>query len=136
MQTRALFEFLGWVTVICFGIAISNYFVKFINKKYISKLGKEKKPIVDLYRKLMKIIIKYHKLAGTIAIFTVLTHFIIAFSAGRISITGIVAASFMVIIFFLGVYGAFINKNRKGRWLKVHRTMAFVLLLAIVIHII
>ncbi|WBL48971.1 hypothetical protein [Clostridium estertheticum] len=136
MQTRALFGFLGWVTVICFGIAISNYFVKFINKKYISKLGKEKKPMVDLYRKLMKIIIKYHKLAGTIAIFTVLTHFIIAFSAGRISITGIVAASFMVIIFLLGIYGAFINKNRKGMWLKVHRTMAFVLLLAIVIHII
>ncbi|WP_258880677.1 hypothetical protein [Clostridium estertheticum] len=136
MQTRALFGFLGWVTVICFGIAISNYFVKFINKKYISKLGKEKKPMVDLYRKLMKIIIKYHKLAGTIAIFTVLTHFIIAFSAGRISITGIVAASFMVIIFLLGVYGAFINKNRKGMWLKIHRTMAFALLLAIVIHII
>ncbi|MBX4260639.1 hypothetical protein KTC96_05290 [Clostridium estertheticum] len=113
-----------------------NYFVKFINKKYISKLGKEKKPIVDLYRKLMKIIIKYHKLAGTIAIFTVLTHFIIAFSAGHISITGIVAASFMVIIFLLGVYGAFINKNRKGMWLKIHRTMAFALLLAIVIHII
>ncbi|MBU3158468.1 hypothetical protein KPL37_01615 [Clostridium frigoris] len=113
-----------------------NYFVKVINKRYISKLGKEKKQMIDLYRKLMKLIIKYHKLAGTIAIFTVLTHFIIAFSSGRISITGIVAASFMVIIFFLGVYGAFINKNRKGMWLKVHRTMAFVLLLAVVIHII
>lgn len=42
----------------------------------------------------------------------------------------------MVIIFFLGVYGAYINKSRKGKWLKVHRAMAFALLLAIVIHVI
>ena len=136
VQTRLLLGFFGIITVISFGIAISNYFVKYIHKKYINKLGNEKKQFVNIYRKIMKIIIKNHKLIGTIAIFSVLIHFFVAFSSNRISITGIIAALFMVIIFFLGVYGAFINKNHKGLWLKVHRAMAFFLLVAIVIHVI
>jgi len=64
-----------------------------------------------------------------------LTHFSIAFFNNNISITGILAALFMATIFFLGVYGAFINKKYKGKWLKVHRIMAFCLLAAIVIHV-
>jgi len=136
MQTRVLLGFFGIITVISFSVAISNYFVKYVHKKYIIKLGNEKKPLVDLYRKIMRIIIKNHKLVGTIAIFSVLTHFFVGFLSNRISITGVIAALFMFIIFFLGIYGAFINKNHKGMWLKVHRAMAFVLLVAIVIHVI
>ena len=136
MQTKLLLGLFGIIALISFSISISNYFIKFINKKYINKLGKEKKRIIDLYRKIMKIIIKNHKLAGTIAIIAVLIHMLAAFSSNLINITGIIAALFMVIIFFLGIYGAFINKNHKGMWLKVHRIMAFALLLAIVIHVI
>lgn len=136
MKIADLIGFLGWVTAISFGLAILNFFVKYINKKYINKLGKEKKQIVDLYRKIMKLIVKNHKLLGTIAIFSVLTHFIIAFLSNRISVTGIIAAILMATIFSLGVYGAFINKNYKGMWLKMHRVMAFALLLAIAIHVI
>lgn len=136
MQTRVLLGFFGIITVISFSVAISNYFVKYVHKKYIIKLGNEKKQLVDLYRKIMRIIIKNHKLVGTIAIFSVLTHFFVGFLSNRISITGVIAALFMFIIFFLGIYGAFINKIHKGMWLKVHRAMAFVLLVAIVIHVI
>lgn len=136
MQARDFIGFLGMISAISFGIAIANFFVKYINKRYISKLGKEKKQIVDIYRKVMKLVIKNHKIVGTIAIFSVLTHFLIAFSSNRISITGIIAALFMVIIFVLGFYGAFINKNYKGMWLKIHRVMAFGLLIAIIIHVI
>lgn len=79
MNSKDLIGILGWVTVISFGIAILNYFIKYVNKKYISKLGKDKKQIVDIYRKIMKIIVKNHKLAGTIAVISVLAHFFIAF---------------------------------------------------------
>ncbi|MBU3190013.1 hypothetical protein KPL51_10700 [Clostridium bowmanii] len=112
-----------------------NFFVKYINKKYINKLGKEKKQLVDIYRKVMRLIVKNHKLAGTIAVVSVLTHFFIALSSNRISITGIIAALIMASIFSLGVYGAYINKNYKGMWLKVHRVLAFSLIVAIFIHI-
>lgn len=135
MKTGDLIEFLGWVTAISFGLAILNFFVKYINKKYISKLGKEKKQLVDMYRKVMRIIIKNHKLVGTIAVVSVLIHFFIAFSSNDIKISGIVAALIMATIFCLGVYGAYINKNYKGMWLKVHRVLAFSLIVAIFIHI-
>lgn len=135
MRTGDIINFLGWVTAISFSLAISNFFVKYVNKNYISKLGKEKKQIVDMYRKVMKIIIKNHKLVGTIAVVSVLTHFFVSFSANRISITGIIAALIMVSIFCLGVYGAFINKNYKAMWLKVHRVLAFTLLIAIATHV-
>ncbi len=135
MQIRDLIDLLGWVTAISFGIAILNYFVKYINKKYINKLGKDKKQIVDFYRKIMKLIVKNHKLAGAIAVFSVLTHFFIAFSNNIISITGIIAACLMAVIFLLGFYGAFINKNYKGMWLKVHRVIAFALIIAVFIHL-
>jgi hypothetical protein len=135
MKTGDLIGFLGWVTAISFGIAILNFFVKYINKKYISKLGKDKKQIVDLYRKIMRIIVKNHKLVGTIAVVSVLIHFFIAFSANRIKITGIIAAAIMAILFLLGFYGAYINKNYKGMWLKVHRILAFSLIIAIIVHV-
>jgi len=135
MNSKDLIELLGWVTVISFSFAMLNFLLKYINKKYINKLGPDKKQIVTFYRKVMKVIIKYHKVAGTIAVFSVLTHFYIAFSSGRLSITGIIAALFMVTIFALGFYGAFINKNSKGKWLKVHRILALCLIIAIGIHI-
>ncbi|SHH46263.1 hypothetical protein [Clostridium grantii] len=136
MKTANLIGILGWVTIISFTIAILNFVMKYINKKYINKLGKDKKQIVDMYRKIMKIVVKNHKLAGTIAVVSVLAHFIIAFSANRIKITGIIAAAIMASIFALGIYGAYINKTRKGIWLKIHRLLAFALVVAILVHII
>ena len=135
MNNKDLIELLGSVTVISFSVAMLNFFLKFINKKYINKLGEDKKQIVILYRKIMIPFIKLHKVAGTIAVVSVLTHFYIAFSSGRVSITGLIAALLMITIFALGFYGAFINKNYKDKWLKVHRILAFCLIVAIGIHI-
>lgn len=130
-----IIEFLGWVTAVSFGISILNFFLKYINKNYINKLGEDKKQIVDIYRKIMKLVVKNHKLAGTIAAISVLAHFFIAFSYKHIEITGIIAAVLMGSIFLLGVYGAYINKNYKGIWLKIHRILSFALIIAIGIHI-
>lgn len=135
MSSRDLIGFLGWVTAVSFGIALLNYFMKLINKKFINKLSKEKKPLIDLYRRLMKIVIKYHKLAGIVATLAVLGHFFIAFSSNHIRITGIISAILMIILFFIGAYGAFVNKTRKGLWIKLHRLVAFSLIITIGIHI-
>ncbi|MGV8905465.1 MAG: hypothetical protein ACOH15_02565 [Acetobacterium sp.] len=131
-----LIELLGSLTVLCFILAISNYFVKVVNKKYINKLGVEKKPFVDLYRKIMKVIIKNHKLVGTIAIAAMLTHLFIGVTSNNIRILGIVSALLMGAIFILGFYGAFINKNKKAVWLKIHRILPFILIIAIGMHVI
>lgn len=135
MNSGDFIGFLGWVTGISFGLAILNFFVKYVNKNFINKLGKDKKQIVDLYRVAMKLIIKNHKLVGTIAVVAVSTHFFVAFSAGDIKITGIIAAVLMLIIFILGVFGTYIKKSNKGIWLKIHRIISFALIIAISIHV-
>lgn len=129
-------EFLGWVTAVSFGFALLNYLLKFINKKYISKLGKEKQKAVIYYKKIMRIVIRYHKLAGITAMTSVTLHFIVALINNRILISGIVSALLMLILFILGVYGAYINKNLRGGWVKIHRATAFILILTVLIHII
>ena len=136
MGNGDLIELLGSVTAISFGLAILNFFVKRINRVFISKLGAEKKPFADLYRKFMRIVVKYHKLVGSFAIVAVLLHFYIAYTANSIRIAGIIAGVMMGVIFLLGFYGAFINKNYQGLWLKVHRVIPFALALAIGIHVI
>ncbi|MEI7884912.1 MAG: hypothetical protein WCI30_06130 [Clostridia bacterium] len=136
MGNGDLIELLGSVTAISFGLAILNFFVKRINRMFISKLGAEQKPLADLYRKLMRLVVKYHKLVGTIAVVAVLLHFYIAYTANNIRIDGIIAGVMMTVIFLLGFYGAFINKNYKGIWLKIHRVIPFALALAIGIHVI
>lgn len=135
MSLRMLAGPLGFFTAFSFGAAILNFFIKYIYKNYINKLGREKKQFVDIYRKIMKITVKYHKLFGTIAIIAVAAHFFILISSNRISLTGIIAGVVMLIIFSLGFYGAYYNKNMRGMWLKVHRILAFFLLIAILLHL-
>jgi cytochrome b561 len=129
-------EILGWIVTCGFGIAMLNFILKFINKKCISKLPKEKENIIKVYRIIMKYVIKYHKAIGIITSLAVITHLILMSIFVRISNTGIVAMSLMISVFLLGMYGAFINKNYKGNWLKVHRVLAFLAVIAIGIHII
>lgn len=130
-----IIEFLGWVTAVSFGFALLNYLLKFVYKKYISKLGKDKGLIVNYYKRIMRQVIKYHKLAGITAMISVALHFIAAFMNNKIKITGIISAVLMLILVLLGVYGTYINKNLRGRWVKIHRAAAFILLLTILIHI-
>jgi len=51
-----------------------------------------------------------------------------------LSITGAVAASIEVLQILLGIYGSKVKKKGKY-WLMAHRTIAVMLLIAILIHI-
>ncbi|QHI73523.1 hypothetical protein [Aminipila terrae] len=132
---RELAGLFGWITVWGFCFEVLNYFIKFINKKYISKLPKEKKKLVDLYRTVMKFIIKFHKPVGIITVAAAITHLILMAVFVRISISGIIGVSLMLSLLALGLYGVFINKNRNGKWFKLHRAIAFVLIVIIIIHV-
>ncbi|MGV8905464.1 MAG: hypothetical protein ACOH15_02560 [Acetobacterium sp.] len=136
MSTLDLIRLLGWTTALFFILAFSNYFVKVINKKYISKLGKEKKQTVDFYRKIMKLIIKNHKIFGIIAFVLMLAHYYTIFTANLMRLSGIIAALLLIVIVSLGFYGGFISKNKKGMWLKIHRILPFILIIVIVFHVV
>ena len=54
-------EFLGYLIIICYALAVLNYFVKFINKRFRNTLSKNKK-FYAIYMQIMKFIIKRHKI--------------------------------------------------------------------------
>ncbi|MDF2503433.1 hypothetical protein [Clostridium sp.] len=134
MDSRHLVSPLGILTAIAFSFALLNFVVKFINKKYIIKLDKAKNHFIVYYTKIMLFIVKNHKIAGITALIFMLLHFSTAFISHRIKITGIIAATIMLIIAILGIY-AKLNKKVKGTWLTVHRTLAFILIVALIFHI-
>lgn len=125
----------GWITVWGFAFEIMNYIIKFVNKKYISKLPHDKKEFADLYRKVMKFIIKYHKPVGVVTIISAIIHLTLMGVFVRIRLSGIIALALMIGLVLLGIYGGFINKNYKGRWLKVHRLIAATVIVAIAVHL-
>lgn len=132
---REFGKFLGWVAVVGYAIALLGFFCKYINKKYINKLPKDKKQIATYYRLIMKYILKLHKLAGIVASIAIMVHFYIMFTSRGLSISGLLAALVMWSVFALGIYGYAINKNLRGSWVKPHRALAFLLILLIIVHV-
>lgn len=126
----------GWVAVWGFAFEILNYIVKFVNKKYISKLPREKQNITNLYRSIMKFIIKHHKTVGIITITAAIIHFALMVIYQYVRISGLIGIALMLLLLGLGSYGAYVNKNYKGKWLKMHRILAFSLAVVIVIHLV
>lgn len=128
-------KFLGWVGTIFYIIAIANYLIKYVNKKFISKLSSDKKKYVSIYRVIMKYVVKYHKIVGVVASIAIMAHFYIMYTTRGLSVPGFAAAIVMWILFILGIYGVYVKKNVRGKWVKVHRLLAFALIVLIIIHL-
>lgn len=127
-------EFLGIIIIILYVLTVSKYIMRWINKKFEHQLNNNDKLLI-LFNKIKKIITKYHRLFGISTIIFLLIHFIIQFISTGISITGIIAALFLMFQVALGIYG--VNaKHKYKHWLTIHRIISLVMLLAILIHII
>lgn len=94
--------------------------------QFVNKLPKDKQKFIKVYRIIMRYIVKYHKIIGAVASLAIICHLYFMYNRIGLSVPGLIAAVLMWIIFALGFYGAFINKNFKGKWLKIHRVLAFV----------
>jgi len=123
---------LGIIIIVLYGLTILNYFVKLIFKNYRKQLSKYPK-FLKIYTVVMKLIVKYHKLFGLLTILFLLAHFLLQFSIFGLSITGTIAAGTMLLQIALGIYGSKVKKRSKI-WLYSHRSIAVMLLIAIVVH--
>lgn len=126
---------LGWIGVWGYGIALLNFFMKYINKKYINGLSKDRKKFINFYRTIMRYIVRYHKIAGIVASIAIVGHLYLMYNFRGLSIPGLIAAIVMWSVFTLGIYGFAINKNLRGPWVKVHRILSFILILLIGFHV-
>lgn len=132
---RELAGFFGWIIVVVFAVALCNYILKFINKKWGIKLKNYDKKISQIYTKVMKYVIKYHKVVGGLTIVFILIHFAIMYYYFGFNISGMIAAISMFILVLLGVYGSFISKQKRGTWLYLHKVASVVVLVSIIVHL-
>ncbi|MBP2033445.1 succinate dehydrogenase hydrophobic anchor subunit [Clostridium algifaecis] len=131
---REFGKLLGWIGFWAYIILLLNFFVKYVNKRYINKLPKDKKKYADMYRFIMRYIVKYHRIIGIIAPVSIIGHFYFMYSYIGLSVPGLIATIIMFVTVLLGIYGV-INKNIRGSWLKVHRFLAFILIFLVIFHV-
>lgn len=126
-------ELLGILTAILFGVAILNYCVKFVNRKWVMKLPKENK-FKQNYNAVMKFVVKNHRFFGFGAAVLMVAHVVVQILFRWVSITGIVTASLAVITVVLGVI-MFKAKKRTPAMLWAHRGAVIALIAAFVVHV-
>lgn len=127
-------ELFGFLIIMFYALALLNFCLKFLNRNCQDTL-KKNEGFYKFYMKLLKFFLKYHKYFGGATIVMILIHFFIQFTRFGISITGGIAAGTMLLQIGLGiVVGKQKSKNKV--WLIVHKGIAALLLVAILIHII
>jgi len=126
-------ELFGSLIIILYVLTISKYILRNVDKKYSEQISKFK--YYNIYLKIKKIIMKYHRVFGVSTILVLLIHFIMQFTSKGISITGALAATLLISQVVLGIYMV-INKKKLKPLLKIHKIISIIILLAILIHII
>ncbi len=89
--------------------------------------------LYSAFTKIMKFIVKNHKIFGLLTIIFILLHFLIQFNLYGLRISGVIAAGIMLLQVGLGIYGSKAKKRGKA-WLFLHRSIAVVLMIAIIVH--
>jgi hypothetical protein len=125
---------LGIVTAVLYGTAILNFFVKWINKKWVMNLPKES-AFRSGYQPVMKFLVKNHRFFGLGAAVVMVSHVIVQILFMWVSVTGIVTAGLAVVAIILGAV-MFKAKKRTPAMLWAHRSTVIALTLSFLVHVI
>lgn len=125
---------LGWLIVTCFTLTVLNYFVKRINRRFISKLPKDSE-IRLKFSVFMRFIVKNHRYFAMMTTLALITHFVIQYLSWGFYPTGVIAGSLMIGQGAVGAFGTYAKGKKPGPWLYLHRTIAVLLTVAILLHI-
>ena len=124
----------GNLIVLFYGLAVLNFCFKFLNRNFRDKL-KKNEGFYGVFMKILKILVKYHRYFGGATIIMILIHFYLQFTRFGLNITGCLAAGVMILQIAMGIYGQM--KRPKGKvWLVVHRGIAALLMITILMHVI
>lgn len=125
---------LGWIIVGGYLFSVLNFFVKFINRKYVVRLSPDS-PFRKKYLKFMRAVVKGHIYVPLFLVTVILLHLMVELMHEGLFPTGVIVFCLMAAQIALGAYGAFFRDRRQGRWLEAHRIMAVVLFCAIAVHV-
>lgn len=125
-------ELLGFAIIFFYALAMLKFVFKLISKLFENKLMKNDKVYI-IYKKKYKFVMKYHSLFGFITILFILIHFVVQFTSEGLNIYGVLAGTAMIIQVLLGVYGTK-AKHKFKYWSLIHKILAAIILLMIIIH--
>ncbi len=125
---------LGIATAVLFGLAILNFLVKWINRKWVMKLPKEN-AFRSVYQTTMKFLVKNHRYFGFGAAALMVAHVVIQIIFAWVSITGIITAALAVVTMTIGIV-LFKSKKRNPALLWAHRGAVLTLIAAFITHVI
>lgn len=127
-------NWMGVLAAALFILAIFNFVVKFINRKWVMRLPKENK-FKRGYTTVMKFLVKNHRFFGFGAATLVVAHVVLQIVFKWVPVTGILAAALAAVTVALGVV-LFKAKKRTPAMLWAHRSAVIALVLAITAHVI
>jgi hypothetical protein len=125
---------LGILTAVLFSLAVLNFIVKFVNRKWVMKLPKESK-FKKAYMSVMKFLVKNHRFFGLGAALLMIAHVVLQIFTKWTSVTGLIAAGLAVVTVVLGGL-LFKAKKRTPAMLWAHRGAVIALICAVVMHVI
>lgn len=124
----------GALTIFFFMATILNYIVKYVNRKYGKEIAKNPE-FKKIWMKFVRFFVKYHKYFGFATVASLLIHFYLQATFRWVSASGIIAAAVLGSQLLLGMYGAYIDKKRKGLWFVSHRAISIMLFITILLHV-
>ena len=130
---RDIGNLIGILTAILFGVAIINFVIKFVNRKWVMKLPKESK-FKQGYTTVMKFLVKNHRFFGFGAAATMVAHVVMQLLFKYPLITGIITAALAVVTVMLGGI-MFKAKKRTPAMLWAHRSAVIALIVAFCVHV-
>lgn len=91
---------------------------------------------VSAYRVVLRFFLRNHRWFGLAAGVAVIVHFAVGLASGLVSKTGVAAGALLLVLALMGAYGTFVKLgSMKGGLLMAHRTVAFLLLAVIFLHL-
>lgn len=134
MDLNEAVEALGLIAALCALGALSNLLLKEISRTFIKNLPRKYAEFASAYRSFMRFMVRRHRYFGLASFFFVLVHAFTAIAGSALSVTGLIGAAALTGTVCLGIYGFYIEKSLRSAWLQVHRTFAFILLVAVTVH--
>ena len=119
------YKFFGWLNVVLLVIQLIPYLLVLLNKQFLKTKN-------ETYRNVIKGLRKYHKQTGALLLITGIIH-------GYLALGGVLRLHTGTILYLALMFAAIVGfgfyKKKQKQLLKVHRTMALLLVVLFLVHL-
>lgn len=130
-----LAQVLGWSVAAVSAAAVLNFLLKQISREYLKTRSAGNPEFARAYRSFMQVMVRNHRYFGMAAAVLLPVHAGAVLLSGVTSLTGAAAGVLLLSTAGTGLHGLYVVKNPRGGWIHLHRSAAFLLTLAVILHV-